>query len=221
MDNGERYMDPRGIFVATIANNYHGILRSRRSLRGGRCRESYPWILWLGYDHGWLSRVCTAGIALHGRIGRSEGPRPLSSTLHASKTNEVVQFDSLYIGTGTKEMKCVLEIKDNLSSYRLLRPTATTDSELATKEISRWIRVFSAIHGWVSDQGSHFKNNLIFGLTKTNRIKHSFTVAYSTWVNGTVQNTMSHVRATCTSLHSEFKLGPHEWPLVIVQLFER
>lgn len=60
---------------------------------------------------------------------------------------------------------------------------------------------------WVSDQGSHFKN----------QVPHPtyYTVAYSRWVNGTVESVMHRVRAVCLALLSKMKLGPQDGPNVI------
>lgn len=66
----------------------------------------------------------------------------------------------------------------------------------------------------MSDEGEIFKNKLVSGFAETHRIKKNFAVAYSPWVNGTVENAMCQVRSACTSLLSEFKLGPQDWPLV-------
>lgn len=51
--------------------------------------------------------------------------------------------------------------------------------------------------------------------TSAHRAKHQFTVAYSPWINGTVENTYRHVRAACTALLTELKLAPQDWSTVI------
>ena len=132
-------------------------------------------------------------------------PRPLPLTLHATKPNEVVNFDFLYLGQSHTEIKYVLVIKDDLSSYVWLKPCSSANSETAAHEISRWIRTFTAMFYWVSDQGSHFKNQVMEHLAKDHNIHHNFTVAYSPWVNGTVENINRHIRAACTALMTELK----------------
>lgn len=150
-------------------------------------------------------------------VGKMERtvPRPLSLTLHAEEPNEVVHFDHLYMGPGLDNLCYVLVIQDDLSSCRWLCPTRLADAECASTEIGRWIRVFSAMHWWVSNQGCHFRNRMMQTMASTHRIRHSFTAAYSPWVNGTVENAMRHVRVACTSLLFELRLGPQDWPLVI------
>ena len=142
-------------------------------------------------------------------------PRPLSLTLHATKPNEVVHFDFLYLGQSFGEMRYVLVLKDDLSSYVWLTTCESATSEVAAREISRWIHTFTPMYIWVSDQGSHFKNRVMQHLANEHHIRHNFTVAYSPWINGTVENVNRHIRAACTALLTELKLAPQDWPNVI------
>lgn len=63
-----------------------------------------------------------------------------------------------------------------------------------------------SLHGkmetWISDQASRFKNRVMEVLAEEHHIKHNFTVVYSPWINGTVENCMRHIRAACTALSS-------------------
>lgn len=154
---------------------------------------------------------------LHCLIAKSglKIPRPISLTLHGTKPNEVLHFDFLFMGPGLSGLKYVLVLSDDLSSYLWLCPTEAADAEAAAHEIARWIRTFTAMLFWVSDQGSHFKNEVIKLLAAAHKIKHDFTVANSPWVNGTVESCMRKIRAACQALQSEMKLGPHDWPIVI------
>lgn len=67
----------------------------------------------------------------------------------------------------------------------------------------------------VSDQSSHFKNKVMHYLAEEHKIKYRFTVAYSPWVNGTVENLMRHIQSAYRALLSELKLAPQDWPLVV------
>jgi len=142
-------------------------------------------------------------------------PRPFAETLHAEKPNDVVHFDFLYMGPSNVDVKYVLVIKDDLSGYVWLRKAAAPDSGTTSTEIASWIRTFGAMNVWVSDQGSHFKNNVMETLALQHRIRHRFTVAYSPWANGTVENVNKHVLAACRALATELRLAPQDWPDVI------
>lgn len=142
-------------------------------------------------------------------------PRPLSTTLHATFPNQVVHFDYLYLGPSSGEEKYALGIKCDLSSYLWLLPYCSANSENSADGIAKWIRSFGAMTHWVSDQGSHFKNEVMEKLAHDYRISHNFTVAYSPWVNGTVEAVMRSVQAATRSLLTELKLAPHDWLSVI------
>ena len=121
-------------------------------------------------------------------------------TTHATTPNEMIHFDYLYMGPGLEEMLNSLVIQDDLSSYRWLIPCQKADSAVVSSSLAHWIRVFTVMNVWVFDQGSHFKNSVIDELAKLHRINHNFTVSYSPWINGTVENAMRHVRAAVIAL---------------------
>ncbi len=141
-------------------------------------------------------------------------PRPLSATLHATLPNQVIHFDFLYMGPGTDKAKYILVVKDDLSSYTWLHVAAHADAETCAAALARWIRTFGAMTHWVSDQGTHFKNQVMAALADAYCIAHKFTVAYSPWVNGTVEAVMRTVQASCRALLTDLKLGPHDWPSI-------
>lgn len=142
-------------------------------------------------------------------------PRPLALTEHATRPNEITHFDYLYMGAGAGGMQYILVIRDDLSGYLWLSPSASADSAHTAQELSRWISVFTTMDMWISDQGAHFKNELLRELASAHRIRHNFTVAYSPWINGTVESCMRTIRAACTALRSEFHLGPQDWPSLV------
>lgn len=54
-------------------------------------------------------------------------PRPLSSTLHASRPNEIIHFDYLFLGQSNKQFKYVLVVKEDLSGYVWLEPNNSAE----------------------------------------------------------------------------------------------
>lgn len=67
---------------------------------------------------------------------------------------------------------------------------------------------------FVTDQGSHFKKQLINELSSEFHTHHHFTTAYSPWANGTVERVCREVLRACRALCSEWKLAPKDWPAV-------
>ena len=173
-------------------------------------RENFYWRT-LKDDMATFVRKC-----LHCLLTRSGEmvPRPLGQALHASRVNEVIHMDYLYMGTSTGKEKYLLIIRDDLSGYIWLWPADGPTSEVVSEALTMWIAVFGGFDWIVSDQGTHFKNRLIEQLTKEFRISHHFTTAYCPWANGSVERVCREVLRASRALLSEWKLSPRQWPTV-------
>lgn len=112
-------------------------------------------------------------------------------------------------------LKYVLVVKDDLSGYCWLEPSPSATAEHTTDVLARWSRVFTSAQCWVSDQGSHFKNEVIAHLARTHHIKHRLTVAYSPWSNGTAESLMRSILSATRAMLAELKLAPADWASVI------
>ena len=141
-------------------------------------------------------------------------PRPLGSALHGSKPNEVIHMDFLFMGPGRDEKKYILIIRDDLSSYIWLWPTAACTSEAAADALCVWLGVLGNMVWLVTDQGSHFKNRLLAALISEIKVHHHFTTAYSPWANGSVERVCREVLRATRALLSEWGLAPKDWPAV-------
>lgn len=142
-------------------------------------------------------------------------PRPFAGTLHAKKPNEILHFDYLYMGKGLSDFWYLLLLKDNFSGYAWLVPFKKANAENAAQAISNWISTFTPMQAWVSDQGSHFKNEILEILRDSYHIHHHFTVAYSPWCIGTVERRCSEVLRVVKVIHSERKWAPQDWPRLV------
>jgi len=142
-------------------------------------------------------------------------PRPLGSALHADKPNEVIHFDFCYIGKSTYGPKYVLILKDDLSSYVWLYACEAADAETTANSLIDWFAAFSPVPQWVSDRGSHFKNEIISILRDKFRSQHHFTLAYCPWSNGTVEVVCRELLRGIRALLSEFNLPFRFWPDVL------
>jgi hypothetical protein len=145
-------------------------------------------------------------------IGGDRTPRPYGQALHASQPNEVIHFDFLFMGPSLAGYKYLLLIKDDLSGYLWLLPSASADAAATVDALSLWFAAFGVATTWVSDRGSHFKNLVIDALRKSLRTQHHFTTAYSPWANGTVERACREVLRATRALLSEFQLRPNQWP---------
>ncbi len=109
----------------------------------------------------------------------------------------------------------VLGLKDDLSGYVWLMMAIKCESMIVSTAIQNWICTFTVVDFWVSDQGSHFKNQFVHELSTKLKINHHFVVAYSPWANGTVERVVREIRRAATALLSEFRLAPHDGESII------
>lgn len=82
------------------------------------------------------------------------------------KTNEVIYFDFCFIGKSSSGPSYVLIIKDDFSSYVWLYPCESVDAETGADALIDLCAAFGIIKQWISDQGSHFKNEIVSMLRK-------------------------------------------------------
>jgi hypothetical protein len=95
-------------------------------------------------------------------IPGDKSPRPLGTQLHATKPNEILHFDFLYIGLSRGgKYQYLLLLKDDLSRYLCLVPCRTADAAATVDALMRWFAVFGVVLLWISDRGSHFKNKVV------------------------------------------------------------
>ncbi len=88
-------------------------------------------------------------------------PRPLGHTMHASERNQILHFDFCYMMPGEEDSLYVLILKDDLSGYVWLVPAADADADTVADALLRWFAAFGVVKTWLSDRGSHFKNEIV------------------------------------------------------------
>jgi hypothetical protein len=93
-------------------------------------------------------------------------PRPRGEALHASKPNEVIHFDYLYMGPSVDDAKYVLIVKDDSSNYVGLKQCKNADAYSTAAVLIEWFAAFGVAQQWVSDQGSLFKNTVMADMQK-------------------------------------------------------
>jgi hypothetical protein len=97
-------------------------------------------------------------------------PRPLGTQLHATKPNEILHFDFLYIGLSRDgKYQYLLLLKDDLSGYLWLVPCRTDDAEATVDALMQWFAVFGVVLLWISDRGSHLKNEVVQRVQENSR----------------------------------------------------
>ena len=119
------------------------------------------------------------------------------------------------MGNGAEGMKYVLLLEEDFSSYSWLVSCVAAIHEAAAQAIARCIRTFRAMSTWISDRGSHFKNQVMEGLAQEYGIRHRFVIAYSPWANGTKERICREVLRAVRAVISEKRLGQQDWPHII------
>jgi len=128
--------------------------------------------------------------------------------LHAESPNQMVHFDYCYIMRGEDDFKYVLIVKDDFSGYVWLRPTKEADGSTNATVLLDWFASFGVVRQWISDRGSHFKNEVVRALREQTNGSHHFTLAYCPWSNGTVEVVCRELlRATRALLSSSSRIG--------------
>ena len=118
------------------------------------------------------------------------------------------------MGAGKEGLKYILIVRDDASGYVWLFPGEFANSGVAAETLAQWYAMFGGFEWLVTDQGAHFKNELIKNLSKELFVKHHFTTAYSPWANGTVERVCREVLRACKALLHEFRLASNDWPAV-------
>ena len=137
--------------------------------------------------------------------------RPLGHALHAAKPNEIIHFDYCYIMSGENNFTYVLIIMDDLSSYVWLLPTTAAYAVCTANSLLSWFSSFTVVEQWVSDQGSHSKNEVVKQLRDRLSTAHHFTLAYSPWSNGTVERICRELRRSLKAILFEFQMPLKAW----------
>lgn len=111
--------------------------------------------------------------------------------------------------------KYVLVLKDNLTHFCELVACDSPTSVVAATALVDWWKRFGAPSVLMSDQGSHFKSELIAMICKKLDIDQNFVVAYAPWINGTVERLNRDVLQVLRVLLMEYTLDTHEWVYIL------
>jgi transposase InsO family protein len=142
-------------------------------------------------------------------------PRPLGTQLHATKPNEILQFDFLYIGLSRDgKYQYLLLLNDYLSGYLWLLPCRTADAAATVDALMRWFAVFGVVLLLILDRGIHYKNKVVQRVQKELKAKHHFTTANCPWSNGTIESACKQVIRDFHAMLSELEMDASEWPEV-------
>ncbi|GMF39119.1 unnamed protein product [Phytophthora fragariaefolia] len=75
---------------------------------------------------------------------------------------------------------------------------------------------FGVVRQWVSNQGAHFRNQVVESLQRALGAQNHFTTAHTPWTNGTVEVVNREVLKSVKALLRERKLPVRDWPSVLL-----
>ncbi|POM79215.1 Hypothetical protein PHPALM_3169 [Phytophthora palmivora] len=104
-------------------------------------------------------------------------PRPFSPTYHTHERNQALHWDYLSLLAAHNEATHFVDL------VACDRPTAA----VAAAAILDWYSRFGIAPVWISDSGSHFKNQVVADLNKRLKARQEYILAYSPWKNGTIE----------------------------------
>ncbi|GMF22853.1 unnamed protein product [Phytophthora fragariaefolia] len=141
--------------------------------------------------------------------------RPWGPTFKVERHNEGVHWDYLTLGASFGQSAYVLVIKDALTHYYELFPSASPSAWNAADGMVSWYMRSGKPEVLVSDQGPHFQNEMVKMLCSELKVEHAFTPVYSPWVNGTIERGNKDILQVLRALLIEYKLDAREWPYLL------
>ena len=141
--------------------------------------------------------------------------RPLGHALHADLPNELLHFDFCYTSPAEDYSHYVQNLKDDHSGYVWIAPRTETTAEITADLLIKWFSAFGVVTQWVSDRGSHFKNEVVRLLQEKTKSSHHFTLAYCARSNGTFEVVCRELLRACRALLSEYQLPQTCWPSIM------
>ncbi|OQR97894.1 hypothetical protein THRCLA_06835 [Thraustotheca clavata] len=110
-------------------------------------------------------------------------PRPRGSALHAGCPNELIHFDWLQLPLAENGWHYVLVMKDDMSGFCRLFPSQSVTAGATADALMEWFTTHGTVLTWVSDGGSHFKNEVIHKIKKLLGAHHHIMTPHTPWAN--------------------------------------
>ncbi|POM76542.1 Hypothetical protein PHPALM_6209 [Phytophthora palmivora] len=153
-------------------------------------------------------------LCLHSKGGKIV-PRPWSETIECSTRNGVFHFDYLYMGESYSESKYLLALKDHATHYCELVVADTPDSIVVVEALLAWHSRFGIPPDWVSDYGTHFKNEVVTELSRRLRTQPTFTPAYGPWINGSIERINRDILQLVRTMILTYKISYKDWVYMV------
>ena len=169
--------------------------------------ERYYWP-GLQHDVERCTRNCLDCLISHGVSPR----RPYGQPMHASGPDEIIHFDYLDMPEdGAYGFKKILVVKDDFSGMVEFFPSHSADAAHVARSLMEWFSRHRLARVWISDTGSHFKNQVMELLAKEMGVNHHFVAPYSPWANGTIEVVNRDFLRLMRALLSGHRMHEESW----------
>jgi hypothetical protein len=142
-------------------------------------------------------------------------PRPWSETFRSETRNEALHFDFLYLGESFGPNQYLLALKDDASHFCELVVCEVPTSAVVAEAILQWHSRFGVPRTWISDQGSHFKCEVMDTLCAKLKCDHTFSVAYCPWINGSIERINRDILQVLRAMILEYTVDYRDWVALI------
>ena len=177
-------------------------------------RELCSRFWWEGCDddvQAW-ARACLQCVKA---AGGTTVPRPQGEQMIPERPFQIIHFDFLHLGASDVGYVYVLVIKCGFSHLVELVPCATATAAVAAEAILAWFSRYGVAKVWVSDQGPHFKNQVMDAVRRCLKTVHHFTTPHSPWANGGVERVNREILRVMRALLSENQMPAMQWPFLL------
>ena len=139
-------------------------------------------------------------------VGTGTVPRPLGELTHAIEPNALIHCDFLTMPGGYIHV-----IVDDASRFCQLTVHTNCKALDAVDGLQQWFSYFGIAANWASDQGPHYKNQVVDEVRRLYGSAHHFSPAHCPWANGTVEVLMRSVLKTLKTILAELHLNVNQW----------
>jgi hypothetical protein len=142
--------------------------------------------------------------------------RPLGRPLHASQPDEIIHFDYLDLPRdGVYGFTKLLVVKDDFTGMIELYPTDSADASHVAKSLAEWFSRHDVARVWISDAGSHFKNQVMHLLAVELGVNHHIVAPYSPQANGTIEVVNRDILRIMRALLSSRRVHEENWVAIL------
>jgi hypothetical protein len=146
-------------------------------------------------------------------------PRPLGEQITGHWPNEAICLDYLTMPpsktTEGGQANYILVMKDMFSHFVSLKVCKTADAVETAMLMAEWISGYGTPDWMITDNGSHFKNQLIESLVKTQGLNSHFTTVYHPQSNGAAEIVNKQILECVRQMAIQTEVHQKNWPVFV------